>query len=414
MFDPYADFSTGHLANGVPVYNYHRPGCEFIHLDIIIHAGANDDGPDEVGLSHFVEHMVCANSGFSLSETERFFEEVGGEFHASTYFPGTRFGFKLPLADHRLDEGIEYLVQAMFQRGLNDHFDREMEVIRSEIERKYPTPKHVTMVTEVKSTYFRGTPLAWAPSPAGRLETLHNITMEKVQTFHNKHYTTTNATVVCVGGLSLSEVLNLLNQSLGQLRKSGERNKPLPTISAIEPLVDNRLEYRLVEGPAQGRVDVQQLILFPASVPYELTRIGSEVLSNLILDEVRDKRGLAYSTGANGEDHSRFSGLATFAQSVAETRAKEVEEVLWWCIDNLHKQASEFEKRRVAALKTFSMLDLKLSQIHGAACEDLLSLQRIIPLQEEYQKLVGLKLPDWEEFLELFKPEDIITVVCHK
>src|SRR4051812_30555915 len=110
MWDPYAEFETAVLPNGLTVYAAHWPNRPWQYVDFIIHAGAKDDPVGLEGLHHFMEHLVSLNMYRSRSKFENFFLDAGGSVHlGSSRFLATQYGFSLPTDKRKLSKAFQLL-----------------------------------------------------------------------------------------------------------------------------------------------------------------------------------------------------------------------------------------------------------------------------------------------------------------
>jgi len=97
MWDPYVDFKTTVLGNGLTVYQKVLPHLPFVTVGLLVHTGAMNDPAGKEGLAHFVEHVVSSNSGMNSQEIDDFFSECGGGVNlGSTSHQGISFNFVLP------------------------------------------------------------------------------------------------------------------------------------------------------------------------------------------------------------------------------------------------------------------------------------------------------------------------------
>jgi predicted Zn-dependent peptidase len=81
MWDPYSQFETRVLDNGLTIHVLHgpeRPGVRFVFG---IHSGARHDLPGKEGTAHFMEHLVHRNGGSSLDELRDFLSLIAGTCH---------------------------------------------------------------------------------------------------------------------------------------------------------------------------------------------------------------------------------------------------------------------------------------------------------------------------------------------
>ncbi len=413
MYDPYAEFQILYLKCGAPVHIFYKPDCGFAHLDFVVSSGAYHDGPEDVGLAHFVEHMVCANSGLDLAASKNFFASAGGYGGAATYHSGTRYGFKLPVQHPRFDEAIAYWVHAMFGTSLNQHFEREMSVIESEIKRKYASAAHMHMKTESNALNFRGTSYAWAPSPAGRLDTLSNLTLEKVQVFHRQYYSLANLSIVCVGGIAPDVLLEKLERALKAAPLGVAHNITVPMVHQVAPLTVDVAEYQLVETNPLNRSTVSLTTMLPGTISTALLNIVCGVLSDAVIHEVRDINGLAYSAGASGGSRGSVCGMEVVAQDVPTEKVSHVTEILSACIGALPTQVEQFMEQQEQQLLRFAMFDTTLNRIHEVACEELIKYGRIIARIEDYNYYNMCTPGDVEILMPFLASPNLLTLVTH-
>jgi predicted Zn-dependent peptidase len=414
MYDPYAEFQVYQLATGVPVYVNYKPDCAFAHVDFILGVGAYHDGAIDAGLAHFVEHMVCANSGLDLSASKKFFGSAGGYSGAATYHSGTRYGFKLPIHHARFDEAVTYWVQALFGTTLDEYFEREMSVIESEIKRKYPSVAHMNMKTESNALNFRGTSWAWAPSPAGTLETLANLTPEKVQTFHHQHYNLANLSIVCVGGIEPHVLLDKLNRALVGAPLGGLHGATVPVVEQVVPLPIDFVEYQLADANRLDRSTVSCTTMLPGTISTALIDVACGILSQTVLHEVRDTHGLAYSAGANGGSRGSVCGIEVAAQDVPSGRVRQVVDILTGCIQELPTQVEQFMEQREQYLLRYAMFDTTLRSVHETACEELIKYGRITSRAEDYDNYISLKPTDIEVLIPFMVAPNRLVSVTHR
>ncbi len=414
MYDPYAEFQVHHLEGGTPVYILYRPDCAFAHVDFILSVGAHHDSAPDAGLAHFVEHMVCANSGLDLAASKKFFGSAGGYSGAATYHSGTRYGFKLPIHHPRFDEAVAYWVQAIFRNRLSNYFEREMSVIDSEIKRKHPSVAQMNMKTESTALNFRGTSWAWAPSPAGTLETLCNLSPKKVEEFHHRYYNLAHLSIVCVGGIDPHVLLQKLNTAFVGCFFGELIDTTVPVVERVVPLEVEFAEYQLSIADPLHRSSVNCTTLLPGTIPAALINVAGAVLSEAVVHEVRDIHGLAYNAGAQGGSRGSVCGIDVGAQDVPTDKVPHVVDMLTACIQKLPTQVEQFMEQREYELLRFDMYDTTLGKVHEAACEELIRYGRIITRVEEYAQFTLLEQKSVEILMPYLASPNLLTLVTHR
>ena len=415
MYDPYANFVTRFLSNGVPVYVLYEPGRSFALLNFMFQSGMRDDMTVPCGTAHFLEHMICANSGMSLTERQQFFGLVGGFYHAVTGYESTRYGFKAPIMSDVFDARLDFWAEACLDRPLVDHFSREKTVITSEIERRYPTVQMMDLSTKVMQIHFRGLPWSGAPSAAGTLESVARITPDDVEQFRQTYYSTNNLTLVCVGGLTPEQVVEKLNRTGVAQSMTGVRN-PLPvTMTALPPLAETEMVAHLNADAPMGRATLQYQTLLPATVTDAATECAVHMLTDLLYFEVREKRGLAYKVSAASNLLGPFRQMFLDISDFPEQHVAEVTKVAEGLMHSFVSERTLFEQKKSEALAHFLTRDANLQMVWQAASNELMLQGHIKSAAEEIAELVALRFEDLLQIAEeLHRPGNLLRVTVYR
>ena len=134
----------------------------------------------------------------------------------------------------------------------------------------------------------------YASPPAGTEESLAVVTLAEVKEFYQRYYVSSNAVVAIVGDLSRLKAEALAEVLTGSLRR-GERPAPLPVVPAVSSQV-----VRVAHPSTQSHVWVGQPGMTRTDVDYYSLYVGNHALGgsglvSLLSEEVREKRGFAYS-----------------------------------------------------------------------------------------------------------------------
>ncbi|MBY0537900.1 insulinase family protein [Patescibacteria group bacterium] len=415
MYDPYADFTVHALSNGVPVYILYLPERSFAWAEFVFHAGMRDEQEYPAGTAHFLEHMVCANSGMTLMEMKRFFGEVGGMFDAFTGFESTRYSFMTPTTGPEFDQGLVFWAKASLGKSLENYFDREMEIINSEIKKRHPNVEMMKMANKVPSIHYRGLPWSKAPSAAGTLESLKDIRPETIQHFYDFYYTTNNLSVLCVGGLAPDVVLAKLEATVASEKMNGVRN-PLPQVrSSFPKLRENDLEFSLVQGVGMGQVSLDFKALLPGDVSFEAAEVAAEMITELLYTEVREKRGLAYGMGAGSYARGPFHDLFVSVSNIPAAKVDEVRMVVTEIFHSFSTDKLLFEGIKRKRVASFLTRDSTLQKITDAAAYDLAMFGRIVTLRQEMSACEEVTIEDVEQIARfLNRSEDVLRITVFK
>ncbi len=170
---------------------------------------------------------------------------------------------------------------------------------------------------ELKSILFKGTVLAQAS--AGTTKTVNSIELKDIQGFVNKHLTQSNLIVVLGGDIDYEDAKKKISQVIQTL--------PVGEVMSIK-------HYSTVTKPTQSIIkkDTEQAYVYFGS-PYNMTvdsedyykaRVATFILGtggfgSRLMEEIRVKRGLAYSAYATVNISNSSSYLSGYLQTKLES-----------------------------------------------------------------------------------------------
>jgi predicted Zn-dependent peptidase len=245
---------------------------------------------------------------------------------------------------------VEHLAD-MFQNSVlrEDDFVAEKRVILEEINVHEDTPDDLIhdLFTET----------LWPDHPLGRpiLGTKRSIkaaTRDQVRRFYRRHYVPGNLVVVAAGNLQHDQLVELLSASMetGPVRAEGpaawnvRKAGTVPAASgrSLVKRRDTEQAHMCVGTTGLSRTDPDRFAFGVVN-----TAIGGGMSSRLF-QEIREKRGLAYSVYSY---HSMYAEAGLFAAYAGTTpgRAKEVLSILRAQLENVAREglaADEFERAK--------------------------------------------------------------------
>ncbi len=139
MWDPFAEFESATLPNGLRVYAAEWPNRPWQAMGFLIHSGAAQDPIGLEGLAHYTEHLVSENASMPLKDIEAFFQAAGGfASFGSTSFSSTNYKFFAPKQKKFLEEALILFGTMLLKETLKNRVEAERAVILQEFSRKYP------------------------------------------------------------------------------------------------------------------------------------------------------------------------------------------------------------------------------------------------------------------------------------
>ncbi len=202
----------------------HR-ASEVVALHLWVGVGGRDESADELGFSHFVEHMLFKGTesrgpGF----VDREIEAVGGRANAGTALDYTFYYILLPA--RQVTRGIDLLADVAFNSAFDPaELDRERQVVFEEIRFGEDNPRS-SLIRRLYTQVFPGHP--YGRPVLGDEATLRSATHEALRRYYKQHYVPENMTLVVVGAVDPAEIRSAVARSFGKLPAAGFRRPLLP------------------------------------------------------------------------------------------------------------------------------------------------------------------------------------------
>jgi predicted Zn-dependent peptidase len=262
-----------------------------VALGYWIGAGSRDERNGKAGVSHFIEHLLFKGTrAYSAQDIAEIFDRLGGELNAATSREHTVVYARVP--DERLETAVDVMSDMVFCPEFAE-LDAEREVVLEEIAMYEDTPQdyvHDLIAAAVFGNRPLGRPVV------GTAEVISSISRRSIAAYHRAMYVPGNVVVAAAGNLDHNRLLELLEraerkQADAPVRASRVRS-PLVRVPApgIRFQRKNTEQYHVCVGaPGISRSDRRR---FAASV---LDNILGGSASSRLFQEIREKRGMAYS-----------------------------------------------------------------------------------------------------------------------
>lgn len=327
------------LPGGLRVITETLPTVRSATFGIWAHVGSRDETPALNGATHYLEHLLFKGTRKrSALEISSALDAVGGEMNAFTAKEFTCYYARV--LDNDLPLAIDVVCDMLTGSVIDpDEVEAERGVILEEIAMTEDDPG------DCVHDLFAHTMLG--DSPLGRpvlgtVDTVNALTRDRVARFYKKHYDPTRLVVAAAGNVDHAKVVR-------QVRAAFDRAGALARTEGAEP-VGPRTGARTIKAP--GRVELidrpteqAHLVLGMPGVSrnderrWPLAVLSAALgggMSSRLFQEIREKRGLAYSTYAYT---SGFADCGLFGV-YAGCRPSQVPDVLKICREELHQVAA--------------------------------------------------------------------------
>lgn len=229
----------GRLANGLRFAlrrNSTPPGEGQLFLRI--GAGSLAENDDQLGLAHFMEHMIFNGTsnvpeGEAVKRLERLGLAFGADTNAFTSFDQTVYSLNLPsVSDEVVDAALFHLREGASEALLDPAaIDRERGVVLSE-ERMRDGPGHRLGRAQLEFL-FKGQ-LIPKRHPIGTIDILKTAPRERFAEFYRSYYRPENAVVIAVGDFDLDAIEGKIRKQFEDWRNNGSAG-PVPDIGPVAP-----------------------------------------------------------------------------------------------------------------------------------------------------------------------------------
>jgi predicted Zn-dependent peptidase len=278
------------LDSGERVISEKVPSVRSVSLGFWIGAGSRDEKQDRAGVSHFIEHLLFKGSqSYDAQQIAETFDAMGAELNAATSREHTLVYSRVP--DRHVEEAVRVMTDMVFAPAFAD-LDQEREVVLEEIAMYEDTPQelvHDLFSQAVFGSHALGRPVI------GTADVISTVSRRAVAGYHRSMYTPGNIVVSAAGNITHERLIGLLERFDRQSDDAGRGprvRRPLVT----EPPPGLRFQRKETEqyhvclgAPGISRSDRRR---FAASL---LDSILGGSASSRLFQEIREKRGMAYS-----------------------------------------------------------------------------------------------------------------------
>lgn len=200
------------LANGLTAVLQPHDAADVAAVQLWVRAGARDEGPDEAGLSHFIEHLLFKGTpSRGPGVIDQTISGLGGEMNAATSQDWTYFHVVLPA--ERLDTALDVLADAA-QHAVFDavEVERERHVVVEEIRRAEDTPGAALWRVLARRHYGEH---AYGRPVLGTADSIAGVPRDAVVDYYRRFYVPNNATVVVSGSVPVAPSLDAVREAFG-------------------------------------------------------------------------------------------------------------------------------------------------------------------------------------------------------
>lgn len=315
-------------ASGLRIVTEEVPSVRSAAVGIWVNVGSRDEAPATAGASHFLEHLLFkGTTSRTALEISSSIESVGGEMNAFTSKEYTCFYARvidtdLPMAI----DVVSDLITSSIVTALD--VDAERKVVLEEIAMRDDDPSD--LVHDLFSDTYYGDTSIGRPI-LGTVESIKGMSRNTVFNYYKKRYLPQNLVVAVAGNIKHKRVVAMVEEVLSRdnfldvmaapvLRPNTVvKNSKQQSVGLLFKKSEQAHMFYGMEGVA--RADERRFAMGVLSAA-----LGGGMSSRLF-QEIREKRGLAYSVYAYAQQFAG-SGVLGFYAGCNPTKAIEVVEII--------------------------------------------------------------------------------------
>jgi len=396
------------LQNGIRLILEPLPYVESASVGIWVGAGSADETVREAGLSHVIEHMLFKGTETrSAREIAADTDALGSNANAFTGKEATCYYIRT-LSSH-IEESAEILLD-MFLRSMFDpkELEREKNVIYEEMKMSEDSPEDLAhdLLTRI---VFRGTNLE--PDVIGTRGSVAAITRDDILAYRKREYSPGKILISIAGNFDPDRMTDLFGRALGGIA-AGEAPRT-ETPSAYEPTVLSKVKEVEQSNICMGlpAVPLEHELYYPMHL---LSSILGGSMSSRLFQEIREKRGLAYSVFTSLACYKNYGMFEIYAgvghDRVGETVRAIASELRALAVHPVTADELRIAKEQLKAGIVYGRESINNRMIANGRNELLLG--REIPAEEILRKIDDVTPDALASAVRLLSDPERYSVVC--
>ena len=359
------------LDNGLRVIFIPKNKLPMIRMNLMINGGSKFDPVNKNGLSYLTSLVLDEGAdGMNALELSDEFDMLGSSFNIST--DNDLINISLQTLSDKFERSLELFGKVLLKPSFNQHeFEREKKKLITRILQSKDEPDY--LADQIFDRIILGNLNGYSSPVSGYQETVEAITLYDVKEHYNKFFSPSNSTLIIVGDIDPSVLLDLLNKHLSGWRS---RINDFPfSISSTEQKKKIYLYHK--EGSVQTEIRIghnsekrnqkdyfQRMLLN--------TILGGQFTSRINLN-LRERNGYTYGATSRFQ---YFKDIAFFEVSTSvgiENTSNAVKEILFE-LENIQNGVTdtELEFAKSSITKKFPLIFETYRQIASGVAGKIL------------------------------------------
>ena len=337
-------------SKGSPVFYVKTDGLPMVDIQVIFDAGSARDGKQH-GIASLTSALLDTGAGqWDANAIAQRFESVGALFGAGVSKDNAAVSLRSLTDPKLLDKALETMRVILSQpRFSPTDFKREKSRTLAGLKFREESPGSIAGIT-FNQSLFKDHP--YAHPSGGFTKTVEALTAESITAFYKQYYVASNATIVIVGDMDKKQAITTAESLVKQL-ETGQLPTELPKVAFTSKGLKKHIDF-----PSSQTHVLSGLIGTARKDPYYFDFfvgnhiLGGSGLVSVLSEEVREKKGLAYSAGSYFSPMLR-KGAFVMSLQTRNNQTTQAVSVLEKTLENFVKQGPT-DKQLTAAKKNIT------------------------------------------------------------
>ena len=304
------------------------PSVRSVALGFFVNTGSATEAEDQAGISHLLEHMLFRGTEqYGSEEIDQIFDGMGAEINAGTDKETTSLYTRV--LDRHLERAFQVMGEMLWQPRFGE-LDAERAVVLEEIAMYEDDPQDRAFDLLGRAVF--------ADHPLGRpvigtAEVVGSVTREQIADFHAGRYLPQNIVIAAAGSVDHDELVDMARaaeRAAGPPASGGDAAAAHATALAVAETPDFRPRSMFLEketeqyhvclgGGGIARDDDRRFAL------RVLEGVLGGTSSSRLFQEVRERRGLAYSVFCFSNLYAHTGEIGLYVGTRPENLAEAIE-----------------------------------------------------------------------------------------
>lgn len=384
------DVLNVYLENGLRVIMHRIPHIKTVSCGLWVKQGSKYEDDQTNGLSHLLEHLMINPDNDMNPNFQNLIKEISSEgivYNAGTTKESTSY-YMYGLAKN-LEKCLKTLSSIVTQ-------NKTFSTTLFENEKKVVTQETISFFSSFNQIKERTSQALWGNMDVGRIivgniDNVKNAKLEDIEKILVESYTPENSTLIVLGGIDYYQTLDMIEENFSCWKDSETRSykEAVESAPGIYFNSTNNGENSVVSVGFRipGYRDVDRLHIEAMS-----QILGSPALESRLTQEIRMKRGLAYTLGAFTNSYENRGSLGF----TAVCAHKHVPEVIKIMIDEFQKAKNygfsdeEINKAR-KVLETNTLFDIDNLTAHLKFLGKCSTYGQLFSLEQELRNIEKIR-----------------------